>query len=357
MEPPTFSAHHLLHTGTSLTNKRLEGRDEPILEPDLPIIDSHHHLFDRPALRYMLDDYLADAGAGHRILASVYVETLAFARPGGPPMLRTLGEIEFANGVGAMAASGVYGDCHACAAIVGYADLRLGAPIGDMLDRAMVLAPERFRGVRQISIEHPSETPFRYMTHRPPVGVLTDPRFGPGVKQLADRGLSFDAAVFHNQLPDIAALADAFPHLPIVLNHVGLAMAMEMGEDERDEVFAAWARDLRELARRPNVYCKLGGLGMPFWGFGFENRTDSLGYKELATAWRPYIETAIEAFGARRCMMESNFPPDGRSCGFVPFWNAMKHITRNCSADDKAALYHRTAAQVYRIQLPKGSQS
>ena len=341
---------------SALTDKRLDGRDEPILEPDLPIIDSHHHLFDRPALRYMLDDYLADAGAGHRILASVYVETLAFARLGGPPVLRTLGEIEFANGVGAMAASGVYGDCHACAAIVGYADFRHGDAIGDLLDRAIAIAPERLRGMRQISVEHPTETPFRYLIHRPPTGVLMDRGFRPGVRQLADRGLSLDVAVFNNQLPDIAALADAFPKLAIVLNHLGVAMAMEMGGSERAAVFSAWASDLRELALRPNVYCKVGGLGMPFWGFGFESRPDPLGYTELAAAWRPYVETAIEAFGPQRCMMESNFPPDGRSCGFVPLWNAMKHIVRNCTSDDKAALFHRTAAHVYRIDISSWSK-
>ena len=62
----------------------LAGRDETIIEPEIPIIDAHHHLFVRPGLRYMIDDYLADARAGHRIVASVYVETLAFARPDGP---------------------------------------------------------------------------------------------------------------------------------------------------------------------------------------------------------------------------------------------------------------------------------
>lgn len=334
-----------------MTHKRLEGRDETILEPELPIIDAHHHLFDRPALRYLLDDYLADARAGHNIVASVYVETLAFARPDGPELLRPLGEIEFANGVGAMAASGVDGDCRVNAAIVGFADLRFGDAIGELLDHAIALAPERLRGVRQVTIEHPSETPFRYMTHRPPSGVLTHPGLHAGLRQVAKRGLSFDTAVFHHQLPDIAALADALPDLPIVLNHMGMAMGMEMSEADRAEVFAAWSRDLRDLARRQNVYCKLGGLGMPFWGFGFENRTDPMGYLALAAAWRPFIETAIEAFAAERCMMESNFPPDGRSCGFVPLWNALKYIVRNGSADQKAALFHRTAARVYRIDL------
>jgi L-fuconolactonase len=140
-----------------------------------------------------------------------------------------------------------------------------------------------------------------------------------------------------------------------VLNHVGLAMGMDLGQSERADVFAAWARDLRELARRPHVVCKLGGLGMPFWGFGFESRAEPVGYLDLANEWKPFIETAITAFGAERCMMESNFPPDGRSCGFVPLWNAMKHIVRDCSVDEKAALFHRTAAQIYRIDISNWS--
>jgi predicted TIM-barrel fold metal-dependent hydrolase len=334
-----------------MSSKRLEGRLEPILEPDLPIIDSHNHLFDRPAMRYMLDDYLADAGAGHRIVASVYVETQAFERSDGPPVLRPLGEVEFANGMGAMAASGAYGACRACAAIVGYADLRYGDAVGELLDRAMMLAPERFRGVRQVTIEHPSETPFRFMTNRPPSGVLSHPEFHRGMRQLEIRGLRFDAAIFHNQLGDLAALADAFPGLPLVLNHLGIAMGMDMGAAERADVFASWKHGMRELARRKNVYCKVGGLGMPFWGFGFEQRGEPIGYLELATAWRPYIETAIEAFGVERCMMESNFPPDGRSCGFVPLFNALKHVVRACNAEEKAALFHRTAIQFYNLNL------
>jgi predicted TIM-barrel fold metal-dependent hydrolase len=269
----------------------------------------------------------------------------------GPVMMRPLGEVEFANGVGAMAASGTYGPCRACAAIVGYADLRFGKTVGEMLDRAIALAPERFRGVRQVTVEHPSDTPFRYMTNRPPSGVLSHPEFRSGVEQLAVRGLSFDAAVFHIHLTDIAALADAFPHMPIALNHLGMAMAMEMSAAERAEVYIAWESNLRDLARRQNVYCKLGGLGMPFWGFRFEQRGEPLGYLELATTWRPFVETAIDAFGFSRCMVESNFPPDGRSCGFVPLFNALKHIVRNCSASEKATLFYRTAMQFYRLNL------
>ena len=184
---------------------------------------------------------------------------------------------------------------------------------------------------------------------------MKSPGFRPAFRHLASRGLSFDAAVFHHQLPEIAELADAFPDTTIILNHMGVAMAMDLDAQGQGEVFRTWRDALLDLARRPNVVCKVGGLGMPFWGLGFETRPETVGYMELAAAWKPYVETSIEAFGTDRCMMESNFPPDGRSCGFVPLWNALKHIVRASSSDDKAALFHGTAARVYRIDLPQQS--
>ncbi|MCR8720868.1 amidohydrolase family protein [Pseudomonas syringae USA007] len=325
------------------------GRNEAILEPELPIIDAHHHLFDRPGLRYMLDDYLADAQAGHRVIASVYVETMAFSRPDGPEVLRPLGEIEFANGMGAVGASRTYGSCQVCAAIVGHIDLRLGDAVAQLLDTAMERAPERFRGVRQVTLQDSSPAPWRFIPTRPPAGVMNSSGFRPAFTHLVNRGLSFDAAVFHHQIPELMRVADAFPQATIILNHCGHVMAMGLDARARAEVFQQYRQLLFELAKRPNVYCKVGGLGMPFWGFRFEERQDAIGYVELATTWRPYVETCIEAFGARRCMMESNYPPDSRSAGFVPLWNALKHIVRNASAEDKAALFHGTAASVYRL--------
>jgi L-fuconolactonase len=327
------------------------GRDEPILEPDLKIIDAHHHLLMRPGLRYLLDEYLADATAGHRIVASVYMEVLTFARRDGPEALRPLGEVEFANGCGAMCAGG-YSDVQACAGIVGQADMRLGDGVAALLDRALQAAPERFRGVRQIAIDHPSDAPYRFITNRPPRGIYQSPGFRPAMRQLVQRGLSFDVALFHSQLGDVIELADAFPDATLVLNHAGHAMAMDMSEAERQDVFRTMRASLIELGRRPNVHCKIGGLGLPFWGFGLEQRSDPIGYQELATLWRPLVETSIEAFGPQRCMMESNFPIDGRSAGFVPLWNALKYIVRGASAEDKAALFHDTAVRVYRLQLP-----
>ncbi len=340
-----------LQTTVPMTRKLHEGRHEPILEADLPIVDAHHHLFVRPALRYLVDDYAQDVGSGHRIVASVYVETRAFARTDGAELLRPLGEVEFANGVGAMADAGAHGPCRMCAAIVGYADMLHGDAVAGLLDRAVAAAPDRFRGVRQPCLEPRDPAAYRYSPSPPPRGLLQSAQFRQAFRHLAPRQLSFDAAVMHHQLPDVAALADAFPDTAIVLDHLGIAEGLGRDAVGRAEVFGEWRTELRELGRRANVTCKIGGLGMPFWGLGLEDRTEPTGYLELADAWRPYIETAIEAFGADRCMASSNFPVDGRSCGFVPLWNALKHVLRGCSGADKSAIFHGTAARVYRMAL------
>lgn len=327
------------------------GRDEAIIEPDLAIIDAHHHLFDRPGLRYMFEDYLADARSGHRIIASVYVETMAFSRPDGPEVLRPLGEIEYANGIGAIGASKSYGACRVCAAIVGHIDLRQGDAVAKLLDSALARAPERFRGVRQVTLQSDSPKPWQYIPTRPPTDVMDSPGLRPAFKHLAQRRLTFDAAVFHHQIPQLIRIADAFPDVTIILNHCGHALAMGLSSQDRASVFASYRRSIQEIAKRPNVYCKVGGLGMPFWGFGLEQRRDPVSSRELAALWRPYVETCIEAFGPSRCMMESNYPPDSRGAGFVPLWNALKHIFRQASAQDKAALFHGTAARVYRLDI------
>lgn len=330
-----------------MQTKRLEGRDEPILDPELPIVDAHHHLFDLPGNRYMLDDYLADVSAGHNVVASVYCETQAFARKDGPEWLRPLGEVEFANGVGAMTA---HATCRVAAGIIGHANMTFGSQVGALLDRCLAAAPDRFRGVRHVTVEYPDDRPFRYvMTYKPPAGILDSPAFPLALAEVEKRGLTFDAGVLDPSLPKLAAMVDRFPNLTFVLDHMGIAVGVDMDAAEMAEVFRTWGAGLRALAERPNVRCKIGGLGMPAWGFRFEERGEPVSYEALADAWRPYVETAIEAFGTGRCMMESNFPPDGRSCGFVPLWNALKHITRGASADERTALFSGNAVEVYRI--------
>jgi L-fuconolactonase len=343
----------VLSFGRQTVKQALVGRDEPILDPGIPIIDAHHHLFLRPTVRYLLDDYVADITAGHRVIASVYVETQAFARTDGPALLRPVGEVEFANGMGAMADSGLFGPARICAAIVGYADMRLGDEVGRLLDRCMQTAPERFRGVRQITLDHESPLPWAYTPVRPPVGVMENPAFRDAFRHLGPRGLIFDAAVFDHQLAEICDLADAFPETTITINHAGMAMGMGVEGAARDDLFHLWRQRLAEVARRPNVFCKVGGFGLPFWGFGLEHRDDPIGYRELADLWRPWVETAVELFGPSRCMAESNYPPDRRSCGYVPLWNALKSIVSGMSETEKSDFFWRTAARVHQIEVPE----
>lgn len=321
--------------------------DEPILDPDLPIVDSLHHLFVRPRQRYLFDEYLADARAGHRIVASVYMQAGAFLRPDGPPALRGVGEVEFANGIGAMAASGEVGGVRVCAGIVGHVDLR-DAEAARFLDEAMARAPDRFRGVRQGANRSDDPVLARLMPQQP-AGLLADPNFRRGFALLGSRGLTFDAAVFHPQLGDVAALADAFPNTVIVLNHAGLAIGVGRYAQDRAATFEAWRQGMRALAARPNVRCRISGFGMPVWGFGFDRRGGAAGSAELAAAWSPYVQTAVEAFGADRCMMASNYPPDRASAGFVPLWNALKRSVQGASREEKHALFSGTAARTYRI--------
>jgi L-fuconolactonase len=331
--------------------RHLDGRDEPIVDPDLPIIDTHHHLFVRPGIRYLLEDYQADAGAGHDLRASVYVETRFMSRKEGIAWLRPIGEIEFANGMAAMAGSGDFGPCRVGAAIVGFGDLRWGAGLGDFLDRATTTAPDRFRGIRQIFTSHPDPRAFAHLPTLPEQDILRHPNLPDGLREIAKRGLLFEATILHNQLDDLTSLVTRFPDLTFVLSHMGLATCVNPTGDARDAVFRDWREKLRNLARRPNVICKIGGLGSTYWGFGFDQTNAPIRSQDLARAWEPYVTTAIEAFRADRCMMESNYPPDGRSCGFVPLWNALKLCVAQASADEKADLFHRTASRAYGISL------
>ncbi|MBU6496992.1 MAG: amidohydrolase family protein [Rhodospirillales bacterium] len=331
--------------------KRNEGMDEVILDPDMPIIDTHHHLFIRPGLRYLLDDYLADTAAGHRVVGTVYVETQAMARRDGPAMLRPLGEIEYALGVGAMCRSGTYGATRVAEGIIGYSDMRAGDAIAEFLDAASAIAGDRFRGIRQIAMAHSDPRALQMLAHRPPADLLTHPGFLAAFRHLGLRGLVFEAAILHEQLPEVTALAAAHPDTTIVVNHLGLAFAMGANAAERTDIFHTWRSNLAAASRQPNLVCKIGGLGTLYWGFGFDRRADPVSSVELAEVWKPYVESAIELFGAERCMTASNFPNDGRSCGFVPLWNALKRIAQGCSRDERLALFHGTAARVYRLDL------
>jgi len=327
----------------------LAKRQEEILEPELPIVDPHHHLVDRANTgRYLLPELLADTGSGHNIVATVYLEWLSMYRAEGPVPLRPVGEIEFANGVAAIAASETFGKTKVCAGIVAYADLMLGDQVEEVLEAMILAGGGRFRGIRYISASHPDEAARGSSINRPS-GLLLNAKVREGFAKLHPLGLSFDAWMYLTQLGELVDLARAFPETPIVLDHVGGPIGIGPYAGKRDDVFTEWKNSITELARCPNVHVKLGGLGMRLFGFDVHAGELPPSSEELATLWRPYIETCIEAFGPARAMFESNFPVDKGSGSYQVFWNAFKRIAAGCSADEKTALFSGTASRFYRL--------
>ncbi|MHB1133105.1 MAG: amidohydrolase family protein [Chloroflexota bacterium] len=323
---------------------------EEILEPELPIVDPHHHLWDRPGWRYLFDELLADLASGHNITATVFMECREMYRAEGPQALRPVGETEFVNGVAAMSASGKYGPTRICAGIVGHADLRLGAAVQEVLEAHLRAGGGRFRGIRHIAAWD-ADPSIINPNHVPPPGLLADKAFREGFGSLAPLGLTFDTWLYHPQIPELTDLARAFPDTPIAVNHVGGPVGLGPYAGRREEIFADWRAAMQELAHCPNVVVKLGGLGMKIGAFGFEQGAEPPSSETLAAAWRPYIETCLEAFGSKRCMFESNFPVDKGSYHYAAYWNACKRLARGASAEEKADLFQRTAARFYRIEL------
>jgi len=319
------------------------GREE-IIEPRLPIVDAHHHLWNG----YLLPELLADIDTGHNIVATVFMECKAMYRRDAEPAMRPVGEVEFANGIAAMSASGQFGATRVLDGIVGYADLGLGVAVRDVLEAEIAAGGGRFRGVRNISAWHPVPEA-RGSSATPPPDVLTRASFREGLRCLASFGLTFDAWMYHTQLGELTALARDVPEATIILDHVGGALGIGPYAGRRDEVFVEWRNSIRELAQCPNVLVKLGGLGMRLFGFDVHQGPLPPTSQQLADAWRPYIEACIEEFGAPRAMFESNFPVDKGSCSYQALWNAFKRITAGASTVDKQALFAGTATRVYRL--------
>ncbi|MDR3537949.1 MAG: amidohydrolase family protein [Acetobacteraceae bacterium] len=328
----------------------LARRTETILEPTLPIVDPHHHLWDRPGWKYMLDDLLADTNSGHTIIATVFVQARSMHRADGPEAFRPVGETEFVNGVAAMSASGLYGPTKICAGIVGHADLRNGAKVRDVLEAHIRAGGGRFRGIRHITAYDPDPVLLN-PAYAPPPGLMHDATFREGFAALAPLNLTFDAWLYHPQIADAIALARAFPGTGICLNHVGGPLGYGAYAGKRAEVFPVWASAIRELATCPNVVVKLGGMAMRINGWDFHEKADPPSSDVLAAAWKPYVETCIEAFGAARCMFESNFPVDKGSYGYAPFWNACKILAKDASPTEKTDLFSGTASRFYRLDL------
>jgi predicted TIM-barrel fold metal-dependent hydrolase len=348
---------------------------EAIIEPDLPIADAHHHLWQRSEAsfavlekekiffsqqmlplyrrhaRYLLDEFVTDLNTGHNVVATVYVEAHAMHRKSGPDIMKSVGEVEFANGVAAMSASGLYGNTVVCAGIVGSVDLSLGDAAKDVLLAQKQAGGSRYRGVRTSVLAYDDDPDMlsRRLGNRP--HLMLDEKFRTGFRHLEPLGLSFDSWILEPQLPELVDLAKKFPNTQIIANHVGGIVGVGRYRGKQEERFPLWRDSIRRLAACGNVAMKLGGLGMVTTGLASSDgkaRSDSA---QLAAEWRPYIETCIEAFGVNRCMFESNYPIDDFTASYPVVWNAFKRAVAGASKDEKAALFSGTAKRVYRLDI------
>jgi predicted TIM-barrel fold metal-dependent hydrolase len=321
---------------------------EPILEPDLPIIDTHHHLWIRSGHRYLLDEFLADVQTGHNIVATVFEECHSMYRDSGPQEMRSVGETEFVAGVAAMSESGTFGSTRVAAGIVGAADLRLGDRVEPVLEAHLAASGGRFRGVRH-SAGWDADDVIGNSAGVTGPHLIMHPDFRSGLARLTALGLSYDAWLYHPQLADIIDLARAFPEANIIMCHVGGPLGYGPYAGKGDEVFATWKAAMTELAKCPNVSMKLGGMMMRLAAFDYGTAPVPASSDELAGYWRPFMETCIELFGAERCMFESNFPVEKMGVSWSTLWNALKRVAEGASANEKLALFSGTARRVYRL--------
>jgi predicted TIM-barrel fold metal-dependent hydrolase len=342
---------------------------EAILEADLPIIDPHHHLWDLramlpmfpqprhrfietlvPVAHYTFDQFNEEiASSGHNVIGTVFMECGAFYNGAYGEALKTVGEVEFVNGVAAQSASGLYGGARLCAGIVGHADLLQGAAAGEVLDALRAAAPRRFKGIRHQGAWDADPEVLGPPFHAPPE-LYRDPTFRDGFAELGKRGMSFDAWILEPQIGDVIDLARAFPDTPICLDHCGTPLGNASYAGKLEERFPIWREAIMELGKCENVMVKLGGLAMHNCDLPPEGPAAGWSSEQLAPLWKPYIETCIEAFGPSRAMFESNYPVDRWGASYPVLWNTFKRITANASDDEKTALYAGNAARFYGLE-------
>ncbi len=325
---------------------------EDALDPTLPICDPHHHLWEfrheRTEHRYLIDDILADLNSGHNIVSTVFIEAGAMYKQDGPEAMKPIGETEFVNGIAAMSASGLYGPQRVAAGIISFADLNLGAAVGEVLDAHAAAGGGRFRAIRHAATWDASDG-IPNARSNPTQHMYGEDKFREGFAKLGPRKLTFEGWCYHPQIPGLTDLARAFPDTTIILDHFGGPLCVGPYAGKRDEIFEEWKGYIDDLAACPNVVAKLGGLNMELNGFGWHEQPAPPSSEALVAATRPWYEHALEAFGPDRCMFESNFPVDMVSCSYVVLWNAFKRLSAGYSPEDRAKLFHDTAARVYRL--------
>ncbi|MDG2072332.1 MAG: amidohydrolase family protein [Pseudomonadales bacterium] len=319
---------------------------EDIIEPDLPIVDAHHHLWTRDSHVYEVEQLLADTGSGHNVTKTVYMECGSRYRETGPEHMKPVAETEF---VLQQAKQSRKSDGASIAGIIAHADLRLGEDVLEVLEAHSEASEGLFRGIRHAGAW--MEEPFPYGRHARDgaTDLYSQANFRTGIKVLGRLGLTYDTYHYHNRNQDFANLSSAVPDTQLILDHFGTPVGVGPYAGKHKEIYETWAKDIAEIAKRDNVVAKIGGLAMPVNGFGWDTRETPATSDEFAEAQHSYFLHTIECFGVDRCMMESNFPVDRASLSYHILFNGLKKIVADFSDDEKHQLFHGTAAKIYNV--------
>lgn len=320
--------------------------DETAVEPDLAIIDPHHHLWDVTAAYYRAPQLAADISAGHRVLATVFVECKAHFDANAPPDFASVGETRFAA-TQAREAAGLTGNMGVVKGIIAYGDPLVEHPV-KVLEAHLDAAQGRLRGVRVRAAWH-ADPAFAAPPDGPTEQTISSPALDRYCSVLEDMDLTLDLWVYHTQLDEAAALVGRHPRLSVVLNHCGGPLGIGPFEGRQAMVREAWAASLARVAAHHNVAVKIGGLAMPRTGMSFASDDKPGGSMDMVARWSPYMRTCVELFGAERSMFESNFPVDKGSCNYVALWNAFKLMSAGYPASQRRLLLAGTANAVYRL--------
>lgn len=331
-------------------NEWLAKSQEETLEPEIPICDPHHHFWvARPEpvhyQQYLLPELSSDVGSGHNVTSTVFIEVRCEYRTDGPDEMKPVGEVEYIQTIADAAAAGSQGPTKAAAAIIGHADLKLGDGVRPVLEAMQAASPNRFRGVRH-SVGY-DESP--ELANRDIKGALGTDGYRAGAKVLASMGFVLENSLYYHQLSELADFARAVPELPIVLNHIGGLVRVGPYANRDEEVMPEWRKGVEEVSKCPNIIMKLGGVGQLRYGYYWHDRETAIGSEELAQELGPLMEHCIQQFGPDRCMFESNFPVDKISYSYNVIYNAFKRLSKGYSPNERAAMFHDTAARAYNI--------
>lgn len=322
---------------------------ENAIDPRRPIVDAHHHLWDRGGSTYLAPELLADLTGSHNIVRTVFVECLAEYDTSRPAGFEPVGETEFVRRQIAETESVGDGTGPTIGAIVGHADMMLGERVADVLAAHVEAGDGFFRGIRHATSWDPSDE-IRAGHSRPFEQMMGTPEFQAGVRTLASMDLSFDAWLFHTQLDELGALADAVPEATIVLDHLGGPLGIGPYGRDRESARAQWRAALERVAQRLNVVVKIGGIGMEmYYGMGWHERPAPPGSEEVAAHWTDDVRFCIDTFGPDRSIAESNFPVDRSSLPYPVLWNALQIMTSGYSDDEQDRIFSGTAIDVYRL--------